>query len=62
MRSLVLATFAALAVFAVPSSATRQVEAATNLSRAEIRAMPIEKRPSRPGHFYGNAVRRRTGR
>ncbi len=30
----------------------------TNLSRREIRSMPIEVRPSRPGHFYGNAVRR----
>ena len=26
--------------------------------RAAIRAMPILERPSRPGHFYGNAVRR----
>ena len=26
--------------------------------RAEIRAMPILERPSRPGHFYGNTVRR----
>ena len=26
--------------------------------RARIRAMPILERPSRPGHFYGNAVRR----
>ena len=29
-----------------------------NLSRREIRSMPITERPSRPGHFYGNAVRR----
>ena len=26
--------------------------------RAAIRAMPILERPSRPGHFYGNTVRR----
>lgn len=32
------------------------------LSRAEIRSMPITERPSRPGHFYGNAVRRNTSR
>ena len=30
----------------------------TSLTRSEIRSMPIEARPSRPGHFYGNAVRR----
>jgi hypothetical protein len=30
----------------------------TSLSRKEIRAMPILQRPSRPGHFYGNTVRR----
>jgi hypothetical protein len=30
----------------------------TTLTRKEIRQMPILERPSRPGHFYGNAVRR----
>jgi hypothetical protein len=30
----------------------------TTLSRQEIRQMPITERPSRPGHFYGNTVRR----
>lgn len=33
--------------------------ASTSLSRAEIRSMPIDNRPNRPGHFYGNTVRRR---
>jgi hypothetical protein len=28
------------------------------VSRQEIRQMPILERPSRPGHFYGNTVRR----
>jgi len=32
---------------------------ATTLSRREIRQMPILERPSRPGHFYGNTVRRK---
>jgi len=32
-----------------------------NLSREQIRSMPILERPSRPGHFYGNAVRRKNG-
>jgi hypothetical protein len=30
-----------------------------NLSRDQIRSMNIVDRPSRPGHFYGNAVRRK---
>ena len=29
--------------------------------RREIRQMPIESRPNRPMHFYGNTVRRRGG-
>lgn len=31
-------------------------------AREQIRNTPIEKRPNRPLHFYGNAVRRRGGR
>lgn len=30
-----------------------------NAQRQAIRAMPIHHRPDRPGHFYGNTVRRR---
>ena len=30
--------------------------------RRQLRAMPIEQRPNRPLHFYGNSVRRRLGR
>ena len=30
--------------------------------RRQIRTMPIEYRPHRPFHFYGNSVRRRRGR
>lgn len=48
---------ACLAVAPLPPDATRVV--ATNLSREQIRSMPVVERPSRPGHFYGNAVRRR---
>jgi hypothetical protein len=33
-----------------------------NLSRDQIRSMHILDRPSRPGHFYGNAVRRKYNR
>ena len=28
------------------------------LTRAEIRSMPMVARPNRPGHFFGNTVRR----
>ncbi len=31
------------------------------MTRREIKSMPITDRPSRPGHFYGNTVRRRAG-
>lgn len=30
----------------------------TSAQRAAIRSMPIEQRPNRPGHVYGNTVRR----
>lgn len=33
----------------------------TGYTRQEIRAMPMVSRPSRPGHFIGNTVRRRAG-
>ncbi|HEX3725246.1 MAG TPA: hypothetical protein VHV08_03345, partial [Pirellulales bacterium] len=33
---------------------------AREVTRKEIRQMPILERPSRPGHFYGNTVRRNT--
>jgi hypothetical protein len=38
------------------------VSAKTTVSRKDIRATPILERPSRPGHFYGNTVRRTAGR
>jgi hypothetical protein len=45
----------AAAQFIVPSTLlARQV----TLTRQEIRQKPILERPSRPGHFYGNTVRR----
>ena len=33
----------------------------TGYTRQEIRSMPMLARPSRPGHFIGNTVRRRAG-
>jgi len=38
------------------------VSARTDMSRNEIKSMPITERPNRAGHFYGNTVRRRTSR
>jgi hypothetical protein len=32
---------------------------ATGAQREEIKSTPILNRPNRPGHFYGNTVRRR---
>ncbi len=45
-------------LFYIPTSASE----AASMSRREIRSMPIVQRPSRPGHFYGNAVRRNYAR
>jgi hypothetical protein len=57
---LVAAALAAvLALAAAPRAAEPPVFVAQNLSRTQIRSMPIEARPNRPIHFYGNAVRRR---
>jgi hypothetical protein len=50
------------ALLVVPFVAASSTLAATNLTRREIRQMPITERPSRPGHFYGNAVRRNQAR
>jgi hypothetical protein len=30
----------------------------TGYTREELRAMPLHTRPDRPGHVYGNSVRR----
>lgn len=41
---------------AVPASANQPA----GMSRQEIRSLPVFARPDRPGHFVGNAVRRRS--
>jgi hypothetical protein len=53
-RYVVFAALAASQFVVAPSP----VVARTTMSRGEIRQMPILERPGRPGHFYGNAVRR----
>jgi hypothetical protein len=60
MRNLFFALLIVEALFNV--GAITPASARTTLSREEIKSMPITERPSRVGHFYGNTVRRRTGR
>lgn len=43
-----------------PARPTATRDVAQGMSRAQIRSMPLLERPDRPGHFYGNAVRRRS--
>ncbi len=55
-------TILALVATACATTSTALARGNANLSRRDIRQMPILERPSRPGHFYGNAVRRRNSR
>ena len=52
-RILIATTLIAAAVMPTPADA-----AGSSDSRSSIKSMPITARPSRPGHFYGNTVRR----
>lgn len=52
-RGMVVSLF--IGLFALPQVTWA---AAMNMSRRDIRQMPVVERPSRPGHFYGNTVRR----
>jgi hypothetical protein len=51
--TLAVTSFLALS-FAVPHA---DAVGYTAEQRAVIRAMPIQERPNRTGHFYGNTVR-----
>ena len=44
-----------------PHHPVTPMQARTGYTRNEIRSMPMVSRPSRPGHFIGNTVRRRAG-
>lgn len=63
MRKIIVTVGAVVVAFGLfgrsPASA---VDRYTPADRAAIRATPILERPSRPGHFYGNTVRRRADR
>ena len=45
----------------VPMHPVTPTQMRTGYTRKEIRSMPMIARPSRPGHFIGNTVRRRAG-
>jgi hypothetical protein len=55
VRYIALAAVLAAQVGVVSTASAR------TMTRREIRQTPITERPSRPGHFYGNAVRRNNG-
>lgn len=56
LRPLFLVLVLVQSLFVFPPAETH---AAVELTRAEIRSMPLDQRPNRRGHFYGNTVRRR---
>lgn len=61
-HAIVGAAIAAAVCLVTPARPGAARVVAQNLSRAEIRSLPIEARPNRPIHLYGNAVRRRQQR
>lgn len=63
MRNFYLMIPVALAAFACGETGWAEEVNLNYLSRAEIKEIPILERPHhRPGHFYGNTVRRRYAR
>jgi hypothetical protein len=54
-RYLTLAALLATQIGVVSTASAR------SMTRREIKQLPMVERPSRPGHFYGNAVRRNNG-
>ena len=41
-----------------PRTPANPTSTRADLTREQIRQMPLLERPNRPGHFYGNTVRR----
>jgi hypothetical protein len=64
LRFRVILAAAIVAVTAIPAvSADFDPRVVTfGAEREQIKNTPIEKRPNRPLHVYGNSVRRRQGR
>lgn len=56
---LLAVTIVSTAAIATPASAAESLlKVYTAAEREAIRQMPLEKRPNRIGHVYGNTVRR----
>jgi hypothetical protein len=59
MRTFILSLAALLTIHVLPTGvAVAEARSYTAAERQVIRSMPITSRPNRPGHFYGNTVRR----
>lgn len=56
--ALFITTSAILGAAEIETSEAEAARLRRNVSVEQIRAMPIVERPNRPGHFYGNTVRR----
>ncbi|EMI42091.1 putative secreted protein [Rhodopirellula sp. SWK7] len=54
-----LLVFSSTDVASAASPGWSPVIIATGEYREQIKSLPIEQRPNRPFHFYGNTVRRR---
>lgn len=57
MRFAVTSLAVLIAVLAIFAAAPTAAFGRTNLSKEQIKSMPITERPNRPGHVYGNTVR-----
>ncbi len=55
--AMLMVALGATAAFHFASAGTAQAMNRAEV-RQQIRSMPITERPNRPGHFYGNNVRR----
>lgn len=67
MRTIVFAALIAAAIFPVPTAEAAGTGFDPRVitfgdARDQIKSTPIEKRPYRPLHVYGNSIRRRHSR
>ncbi len=62
LRIFVVLTVGVTAAVPCPASGFDPRIVTFGSERDQIKSMPIEKRPNRPLHVYGNSVRRRNAR
>jgi hypothetical protein len=62
LRVILVAAVAAAAAAPVAGAGFDPRVVTFGSERDQIKSIPIEKRPNRPLHVYGNSVRRRHGR